>query len=67
MFPSLGTKSAPRSARLRIGEGTGPGLWISYGIAREHGGELISANEPEGGVTFSFALVAHSEVSASRK
>ncbi|MBI5260608.1 MAG: PAS domain-containing protein [Bradyrhizobium sp.] len=42
----------------RVGEGTGLGLWISYGIVREHGGELFAANEPEGGATFSFALPA---------
>lgn len=42
----------------RVGEGTGLGLWISYGIVREHGGELLAANEPEGGATFSFALPA---------
>ena len=40
----------------RVGEGTGLGLWISYGIVREHGGELFAANEPEGGATFAFAL-----------
>ncbi|GGI20799.1 sensor histidine kinase [Bradyrhizobium guangdongense] len=40
----------------RVGEGTGLGLWISYGIVREHGGELVATNEPEGGATFSFAL-----------
>ncbi|WP_448034488.1 sensor histidine kinase [Bradyrhizobium liaoningense] len=42
----------------RVGEGTGLGLWISYGIVREHGGELLAANEPDGGATFSFALPA---------
>jgi two-component system, NtrC family, sensor histidine kinase HupT/HoxJ len=40
----------------RVGEGTGLGLWISYGIVREHGGELVAANEPGGGASFSFAL-----------
>ena len=40
----------------RVGEGTGLGLWISYGIVREHGGELVAANEPDGGASFSFAL-----------
>jgi len=42
----------------RVGEGTGLGLWISYGIVSEHGGKLSAANEPEGGATFSFALPA---------
>ncbi|MGJ5130129.1 sensor histidine kinase [Bradyrhizobium oligotrophicum] len=42
----------------RVGEGTGLGLWISYGIVREHGGELLACNEPQGGATFSFSLPA---------
>ena len=42
----------------RVGEGTGLGLWISYGIVREHGGELSVTNEPQGGATFSFTLPA---------
>lgn len=42
----------------RVGEGTGLGLWISYGIVREHGGELVAGQEPDGGATFSFALPA---------
>lgn len=42
----------------RVGEGTGLGLWISYGIVREHGGELVAANARDGGATFSFALPA---------
>ncbi|WP_315769221.1 MULTISPECIES: sensor histidine kinase [unclassified Bradyrhizobium] len=42
----------------RVGEGTGLGLWISYGIVREHGGELLASNEPRGGATFSFSLPA---------
>lgn len=42
----------------QVGEGTGLGLWISYGIVREHGGELLAANEPGGGATLSFLLPA---------
>ncbi|MCL2713067.1 MAG: ATP-binding protein [Alphaproteobacteria bacterium] len=41
-----------------VGEGTGLGLWISYGIVSEHGGELAVANQEGGGATFSFALRA---------
>jgi two-component system, NtrC family, sensor histidine kinase HupT/HoxJ len=42
----------------QVGEGTGLGLWISYGIVREHGGELFAANEPGGGATLFFSLPA---------
>lgn len=41
-----------------VGEGTGLGLWISYGIAKEHGGSLVAANRPEGGAQFFFSLPA---------
>jgi two-component system, NtrC family, sensor histidine kinase HupT/HoxJ len=40
----------------QVGDGTGLGLWISYGIVREHGGELRAQNRLEGGAEFSFAL-----------
>ena len=42
----------------KVGDGTGLGLWISYGIVREHGGELRAENRAEGGAQFSFALSA---------
>jgi len=40
----------------KVGDGTGLGLWISYGIVREHGGELRVRNRDGGGAEFSFAL-----------
>ena len=43
-----------------VGEGTGLGLWISYGIAREHGGSLSAANRADGGAVFTLKLPARS-------
>ncbi|NVN85488.1 MAG: PAS domain S-box protein [Rhodopseudomonas sp.] len=40
----------------KVGDGTGLGLWISYGIVREHGGELRARNREAGGAQFSFGL-----------
>jgi len=39
-----------------VGEGTGLGLWISYSIAREHGGSLTAANRDSGGAVFVLRL-----------
>jgi two-component system sensor histidine kinase HupT/HoxJ len=39
-----------------VGEGTGLGLWISYSIAREHGGSLEYGAPPESGARFTLRL-----------
>ncbi|MBI3446725.1 MAG: PAS domain S-box protein [Magnetospirillum sp.] len=39
-----------------VGKGTGLGLWISYGILRDHGGSLEAANRPGGGARFVIRL-----------
>ncbi|MBI2682559.1 MAG: hypothetical protein HYX26_04985 [Acidobacteriales bacterium] len=38
------------------GKGTGLGLSVSYGTVREHGGEIVCANRPEGGAEFTITL-----------
>jgi signal transduction histidine kinase len=38
------------------GVGTGLGLWVSYNIAKEHGGRIDVASEPGRGTTFSVVL-----------
>jgi two-component system, NtrC family, sensor histidine kinase HupT/HoxJ len=39
-----------------VGEGTGLGLWISYAIAREHGGSIAAVNREGGGAQFTLRL-----------
>ena len=43
-----------------VGEGTGPGLWISYDLVREHGGDLVvEQTSPEGStLTMTLPVVA---------
>lgn len=38
------------------GEGTGLGLWVSYGIIEKHGGRLWAENRPSGGAAFIIEL-----------
>lgn len=42
-----------------VGEGTGMGLFISYQIVRNHGGELTVDSTPEEGTTVSVRLPTH--------
>ncbi len=44
-----------------VGQGTGLGLWISYGIIRDHDGSLDAANRPEGGAVLSITLPLSAE------
>ena len=39
-----------------VGQGTGLGLWISYGIVRDHGGEMMATNSPQGGACLRLSL-----------
>ncbi len=39
-----------------VGKGTGLGLYISYNLAVEQGGELLVANHPQGGAVFTLKL-----------
>jgi signal transduction histidine kinase len=39
-----------------VGKGTGLGLSVSYGIIKEHGGEIYAGNKKEGGALFTIKL-----------
>ena len=39
-----------------VGKGTGLGLYISYNLAVEQGGQLQAANHPQGGAVFTLKL-----------
>ena len=39
-----------------VGQGTGLGLYISYGLARDLGGDLSAENHPQGGALFTLSL-----------
>lgn len=49
----------------QVGEGTGLGLSICYGIVKEHGGEILCANNPEQqGATFTVRLPGVNELAS---
>ncbi|MBV9181697.1 MAG: PAS domain S-box protein [Acidobacteria bacterium] len=49
----------------QVGEGTGLGLSICYGIVKEHGGEILCANNPgQPGATFTVRFPAVNELAS---
>jgi PAS domain S-box-containing protein len=41
-----------------VGQGTGLGLTLTYGVIQEHGGTIQASNAPEGGAVFTIELPA---------
>ncbi|PVV10492.1 MAG: hypothetical protein B6D82_12405, partial [gamma proteobacterium symbiont of Ctena orbiculata] len=47
-----------------VGKGTGLGLYISYGLAQDMGGDLSAENSTEGGAVFTLTLPLRVETDA---
>ena len=45
-----------------VGQGTGLGLTITYGIVQEHGGQIAAANHADGGAVFTIELPTRREM-----
>ena len=50
-----------------VGQGTGLGLSVCYGILQEHNGKILCQNRPEGGALFRIELPAAHESSSDRR
>jgi signal transduction histidine kinase/CheY-like chemotaxis protein len=44
-----------------VGQGTGLGLSVCYGIVREHGGQIVASHAPGGGAVFTIELPVMAE------
>ena len=50
-----------------IGKGTGLGLSICYGIVKEHGGDILAHNRPEGGAVVEVRIPVSGQAAAAEK
>lgn len=58
----LGKLFDPFYTTKPVGKGTGLGLYISYGLAADLGGDLRAGNHPQGGAVFTFEMPADGDL-----